>query len=275
MPHSTESFRNEPSSTEHFSTAPQIQQQHLVAKIFEMQSHTLPHNDSAARGLAIYQNNLLATASRALKITYPVIDKLLGDEALRLLARQLLKKTPPASGDWADWGEDLNELLIASPLTDEYPFLPDIATLEWLLHQASRAPETAFKSETLSLLVGTPLETLMIQMAASVQLIESDYPIDIIWRAHQETHGQFSLDTNHLAEELNRHQGPCRLLIYQQHKQPHMQRISATEYKWIRDIFEDHNLDELLDRHPNFEFSHWLSTALENQKIEKLYIKRT
>ncbi|GAA3930675.1 DNA-binding domain-containing protein [Litoribacillus peritrichatus] len=251
---------------------PKSQQQQLISLIFGMQNTTTIHSEAFHRGLQVYQNNLLATAARALTITYPVVDKLLGEEAMKQLAKQLLKHTPPSSGDWADWGENLSEQLLTTPLTDDYPFLYDMTVMEWRLHQTARAQVKPFDVESLPLLGDSPLESLRIQLAPGIQLLESDFPVDVIWRAHQGNQDQFKLDTDALAKEINKHQGPCRLLIYQQHNLPHLQRITEAEYQWFQDIFAGHSLNELLDRHPKFEFSHWLSTALENHKIEKLFI---
>ncbi len=245
-------------------------QQMLISMIYGLQKANPKYSEGFSRGLRIYQNNLQATASRALSVSYPVVDKLLGGEAMQALARMLLQSTPPATGDWADWGEDFKELLLSTPLVEENPFLFDIARLEWLLHRVSRASARPLVKDSLSLLADRPVEQLRFQLAGSVHVLASDYPVDILWKAHQEVDTLFQLDAYSLARELEEQQGPCHLIIFQQDKAPRMQRISEDDYAWFCDVLEGHNLSDLLDRHPQFDFSRWLSTALEHQWIEQL-----
>ncbi len=255
-----------------YSHAHDIQQQDLLEMIFQERHSPEESNPELTRGIKIYQNNLIETATRALKITYPVMNQLIGKDAMRLLSKQLLKQAPPTSGDWADWGESLNQALLATPLIDEFPFLFDVATLEWTLHQAARALNQPLDVDSLSLLSNSALESLRIQLVASLQLMESDYPIDVIWHAHQDNNGPNTLNTDALATELNKHQGPCRLLIYQQNNRPHFQRILESEFHWLQDVLAGHSLSVLLDNHVTFEFSQWLSAAIENQKVEALFL---
>ncbi|NIB40761.1 DUF2063 domain-containing protein [Pseudomaricurvus alkylphenolicus] len=241
-------------------------QQELVAMIYGLQKAHPKYSEGFARGLRVYQNNLLATAARALSVTYPVVDQLLGDEAMRVLTRGLLRESPPSTGDWADWGSDLGELILTTPLAQEHPFLFDVATLEWQLHEASRSLDQALEVGSLSLLADSPIEKLHIQLASSIHVMASDYPVDIIWRAHQDN----DLNTHNLADELQAHQGRCYLIIHQQDDRPRLQRMTAAEYLWLADIREGLSLGELLDVHSDFDFPQWLSTALENQWIERL-----
>lgn len=245
-------------------------QQMLIAMIYGVQKDNPKYSEGFSRGLKIYQNNLLATATRALSVSYPVIEKMLGQEAMGALARRLLETSRPDTGDWADWGADLKELLLTTSLIEEHPFLFDMARLEWFLHEAARAQEQPLVTDSLSLLADVPVEQLRLQLASSVHVLTSDYPVDILWKAHQEVDTLFGLDANALASELQEQQGQKHLIVFQQHGIPRLQRISEEDYVWFCDLFEGRSLGELLDRHPHFDFSRWLSTAVTHQWIEQL-----
>ncbi|BFM15482.1 hypothetical protein R50073_16650 [Maricurvus nonylphenolicus] len=245
-------------------------QQQLIAMIYGLQKAAPKYSEGFARGLQVYQNNLLATAARALSISYPVIEQLLGHVAMTVLARMLLQSSPPATGDWADWGGDLKELLLTSSLIEEHPYLADMAQLEWAVHNASRSAHRPLVQASLSHLADTPVERIGFCLADSVQVMASDFPVDIIWRAHQPTEESLQLDSDLLARELQQHQGRCHLIIHRQGNAPRLQRISDAEYAWCCDVLQGNSLGQLLDRHPQFDFSHWLSNALENQWIEQL-----
>lgn len=245
-------------------------QQQLVAMIYGLQKANPKYSEGFARGLQVYQNNLLATATRALSVSYPVIEQLLGHVAMTVLTRMLLKTSRPATGDWADWGGNLKELLLTTSLIDEHPYLPDMAQLEWFFHSASRSTHVPLIEASLSRLADTPVERIGFSLAESVYVMASDFPVDSIWRAHQQANESFPLDTDALARELQQHQGRCHLIIHRNGNTPVLQRISEPEYHWFCGVQEGNSLGQLLDRHPQFDLTHWLSKALENQWIEQL-----
>ncbi len=245
-------------------------QQMLIAMIYGAQKANPKYSEGFSRGLRIYQNNLQATATRALSVSYPVVEKMLGQEAIGALARRLLQTSRPDTGDWADWGADLKELLLTTPLVEAHPFLFDMARLEWFLHEAARAQEQPLVIDSLSLLADVPVEQLRLQLASSVHVLVSDYPVDVLWKAHQEVDTLFSLDANALASELQGQQGQTYLIVFQQDGVPRLQQISEDDYAWFCDVLEGYSLSELFDRHPDFDFSRWLSTAVTHQWIEQL-----
>jgi hypothetical protein len=248
-------------------------QQQLIAMIYGLQKTNPKYSEGFARGLQVYQNNLLASAARALSISYPVIDQLLGREAVQVLARMLLQTSRPATGDWADWGGELKELLVTTPLIEAHPYLPDMAQLEWLFHNSSRSIHRPLEQASLSRLADTPVEQIRFGMSDSVQVMASEFPVDIIWQAHQlaQQNGEASqLDTDFLARELQLHQGRSYLVIHRLGDMPRVQKISEAEYNWFCDVLQGNNLGLLLDQHSQFDFSSWLSRAVENQWIEKL-----
>lgn len=216
--------------------------------------------------LGIYQNNLKATANRAITIAYPVLEKLVGESSMRLLSQRLLKAEDFHTGDWGDWGEGLASIIETSELADDFPFLSDVAKFEWKRHRASRTPETGFDRETLTLLESNDLNSLYIQLPRSLQLLASDFPVDTLWDAHQDQNNQQDLKKT-LQRELETGSNEYHFIIYANGIHCVHQRISQQEFLWLSSILSGHSLHELLTLLPIFDFSSWLKKAIENQYI--------
>lgn len=238
-------------------------QAQMVERIFCLQNAT-------SEGLKIYQNNLLFTAARALSISYPVLEKLLGQETLITLAQRLLQLESPNSGDWADWGEQLAELIQQTELAREHPYLKDMARLEWQLHRLARQSSANLDRNSLSLLETQDLANVWISLSPEIRLSHSELPIDQIWLAHKSIEDREHLNSEALADAIQQHSGHCFLVLYQELHKPTLKRINEAEFRWLDDIRQGLSIEQLLDQHPDFDFVQWLSKAVERNWIKHL-----
>lgn len=247
------------------------QQQELLSMIFNMQFDVPDHVSPAfSKGLQVYQNNLLMTATRSLSLTYPVIEKMLGHDALVILTRKLLKMSPPDSGVWAEWGGQLPVIIKNSILAQEYPYLVDMASLEWNMHQSERSAYRPLEKSSLSKLADASPDALRIGLSGSVILLRSNFPIDDFWFAHQSDGDAFELNQDVLAEAISHFEGERYLMIYQHHQLPRIKQITSAEYLWMADVLNGCTLSELLARYPDFEFLGWLAKAIQDDYLECL-----
>lgn len=139
----------------------------------------LPHvrGDSAVveRRLALYRGNIVAHWTQTLVAHYPVLEKFWGEEFFAALARAYGRAFPSRHGDLACFGAHLPHFLRDFEPAREFPFAPDLAQLEWLVHQASRAADVEIlkTGQTLLNLPGTAV-------------LASLWPVASIWNMHQE-----------------------------------------------------------------------------------------
>ncbi|MBB6522251.1 putative DNA-binding domain-containing protein [Pseudoteredinibacter isoporae] len=238
-------------------------QAQLVDRIF-----CLKENQS--KGLAIYQNNLRFTAARALSISYPVLEKLLGQETMVALAQSLLQQESPNSGDWADWGGQLAEFIGNTEFIQDHPYVDDIARLEWKLHELGRQRSSTLERDSLALLESHDLENVHIELNPDIDIYHSALPVDQIWLAHDAIENASALDETALAEAFRQYPGECFLLLYRRQYKPDLLRLNEDTFYWFQDIKQGLNLEQLLDRHPEFDFVHWLAKAVENNWIHRL-----
>jgi hypothetical protein len=149
--------------------------------------------------LAIYRGNLTANWTKALSSAYPVIHQLLGPDFFEGLARAYGKSHPSQNADLNRFGAHFADFLATFEHVAEYPYLPDMARLEWqvhLAHYASDAP--VLDGARLASLTPAGLETVRFELHAACALFASDWSVPALWFAHQ-PNGQAFPDEMHAA----------------------------------------------------------------------------
>ena len=132
------------------------------------------------RGLEAYRNNLRFLSTQALAVPFARLQEALGEDEFASLAWTFWRAHPPECGDLGQWGGALEGFLVER--AGEVSGLPDIARLDWTLHQAERACDTELDAESLALLSSTPPEALWLQLRPGVALlVQSDGPM-LVWR---------------------------------------------------------------------------------------------
>ena len=214
-------------------------------------------------GIYIYKNNLYMTATRSLSLSYPVISKMLGEQAVYTLARRLIAFELPETGDWADWGKGLASILEKSELHEEHPYLSHMANLEWAFLLASRSKTATLDTESLMLLENENVEDVMIKLQKSLMLIASDFPLLNLWRLHR--HGNASQLPN--KDEIQNAMDSSEsgyYLVCQSKKGTSVVEINKDHFYWVKEIQSGKNIGELLDKFPDFQFSTWVADSITN-----------
>ncbi|GAB1259820.1 HvfC/BufC N-terminal domain-containing protein [Aurantivibrio plasticivorans] len=245
----------------------EMRQRELVEKILTRFEPSIASRMLDRQGLSVYQNNLLFTATRALSICYPVVEQLVGEQVMYALANMLLQQSPPATGDWADWGEGLASVLASSSLAQSYPFLEDVAVLEWMVHQSGRQFVEPISMADLDKLQAEGFMNALLELPSSVYLLESEYPVDAIRKIHLI---EFSSEEER-AQEFQRlitgEQSVQRLLVYQSNLKPEVVRLFDEDFYWMKSIEGRMSVNELLDQHPTFDFVQWFSRAVHENWV--------
>jgi len=141
---------------------------------------------AAAPGLAVYRRGALANLCGAVRATYPVVRRLVGDAFFDEAARRHALEVPSGSGNLDDYGAGFADFLAAYPHAAGLPYLPDVARLEWAAHEARRAAEA--RSLDLPALADAGPEQagrLRMSLHPSVSIVRSPFPVLAIWEANQ------------------------------------------------------------------------------------------
>lgn len=218
-------------------------------------------SQATRKGMHVYRNNLVATAKRSLSLSYPVITKMVGDDALTFLANKLLSISPLVFGDWAEWGADLDDLIERSPLHSSHPYLADMARLEWHTHVISKQANEQLDPDSLGLLQQSALDQVFFVLSPTLSVMVSDYPISRLRSIHRPlepdylpSHGELQLIADTAEQEW--------LAIVQRDSIPNIQRLTETEFEWLSDVISGKSIDALLDKYVEFDFAAWLQKAI-------------
>lgn len=138
------------------------------------------------RGWAIYRASYVHNLVEALRDVYPVTDRLLGGACFTGLARAYLRGHPSAHADLHHYGAGFANGLRDSEALAGLPYLPDVARLEWLAHEAFHAADApALAAASLAEVAEDRLAGLHPRLHPSARLMRSDYPVHRIWRVNQ------------------------------------------------------------------------------------------
>ena len=266
------------------------QQQTLIATIFPSVGNQ-DINDFDPRGLAIYRNNLLATAQQTLKINFPTVLTLIGDDLFNYVCDKLLISSPPKHGDWALWGEDFAILLSGVTQLSNYPFVADIAQVDWIRQQSMREKDSVMEQKSLQLLATHSIDELYIELSPSQFCIESRYPVIELWRSNQpsvesdytENIRQQNLKKQYLnsaVEKLAQNNFSQQVLIYRPHFNAEIRELLMAEYSWLSLIKQGITIGKALDMisedntlEHDFDFAQWIGKALEQNLISRLKVE--
>jgi len=139
-----------------------------------------------ACGIGIYRGNLVGAWNKALSAAYPVIRQLVGDDFFEGLARFYGKGHPSREADLNRFGEHFAAFLADFEPVAGFPYLPDMARLEWSLHQAYYAPDTpAQGAARLAGLTPEQLEARCFKLHPACTLHASAWATVQLWLAHQ------------------------------------------------------------------------------------------
>ncbi|MFA9217031.1 MAG: DUF692 family multinuclear iron-containing protein [Sphingomonadaceae bacterium] len=146
---------------------------------------------AAEHRLALYRGNLTVTWQKVLAAAYPVLQMLVGEEFFGGLAQAYGRAYPSENADLNCFGLHFARFLQAFPPVAEYPYLPDMARLEWALHRAHYAADAqAIGPAQLAALAPEQLEAARMALAPAVSLIASDWAVVPLWLAHQPDSGR-------------------------------------------------------------------------------------
>jgi len=169
---------------------------------------------AAESRLRIYQNNARTNFVEALRSTYPVIWRLVGEDYFRQTAWAFQRRHPSPSGDLNHAGGAFPDYLRELYCGGGFRYLADVATLEWLIQESLLAHDHAPLDLPALARVDTAVyDALQFTLHPTLRLFKSEFPAVRIWEANVGDAEPPALDLDSGGERLAvmRHEGKLRL----------------------------------------------------------------
>ena len=148
------------------------------------------NTDAAFDRLGLYRGNLTSTWHKVLRAAFPVTCELVGDNFFSALTRAYGLAHPSDNADLNHFGATFADFLASFEHVADYPYLSDMARLEWLLHRAHYAPDASpLSAEAVSALSPGDFEQAHFPLHPACVLFASSWAIVSLWQAHQHDSG--------------------------------------------------------------------------------------
>ena len=206
--------------------------------------------------LSIYRNTSRTALTNALRLNFPAVQQLVGEDFFAAAADSFIRCEPPCTA-WLDlYGEGFAEFLQTFEPAAALMYLPDVARLERAVGRALHAVDAK------------PLEySQLLHIEASVQghvrftphpsvsLVLSPYPVDAIWRA------TLARDDAALAT-IDLSAGAVRLLVERRAGEIAVTRMDERQWKFAKALFTGHSLSAALAVADRPDATTWLAAHL-------------
>lgn len=136
----------------------------------------------AGRRFSVYRNNVAASLTEALELSFPCIAKLIGAENFRSLAGLFLRQHPPRVPMLSQYGAEMPAFLERFAPLQHLGYLPDVACLEQAIRLSYHAQDAqAVDPQVLQALSPDDLTAARVTLAPALRLVRSSWPVHAIW----------------------------------------------------------------------------------------------
>lgn len=224
-------------------------------------AHIVNEGIAAADRLNIYRNNVAITLVEALRVAFPVVDKLVGPEFFAGVARVFIARHPPQTAYLNDYGAEFADFLGVFPPAAGLAYLPDVARLEWAVNLSLNAPDApALDMAALADLGESKHGCVRFVRHPAVRLLSVHYPADAIWRAvladNDAALGALTLDV-----ELR------WLLVERESEGVAVHHLTQDEARWTNLLFSGAALAEVVPERDNTAFVALLADHLAHGRF--------
>lgn len=106
-------------------------------------AHVVANGLAPQARLSIYRHAVHALHAEALATTYPALRAWVGEDCFDTLAADLARHAPSRSGNLQRYGAAMAERVAAADTLAGFPWLPDLAALEWARQCSVLSPHSA------------------------------------------------------------------------------------------------------------------------------------
>ncbi len=222
-----------------------------------MRESLIHRNDEAvsamlAEGIAndrlnIYRNTFFLGLTKALRLCYPVVQRLVGEDFFDGAAQIFVAEHPPRTAYLDQYGGEFPDFLQAFPPAASIAYLADVASLEWAVSCALHALDVE-PLDLSKLAAIQPEDQSCVRFVAhpSVRLLRADYPVDHIWHA-------VLAGSDEALADLDVDAGPVYLLVDRHTTGVEVVRFEEPAWRFIADLCAGRSIQSALERVADFD----------------------
>jgi hypothetical protein len=211
--------------------------------------------------LDIYRNTFVAGLTKALRLTYPAVHRLVGDDFFVAAAAIFIARNPPHTAYLDEYGGGVPEFLEQFPSAAQLVYLADVARLEWAVTQAVHAVDQGALALTqLAALAPQDQGRVCFAPHPSISLLRVSYPVDLIWRAVLDRD-----DTALAALDLNA--SPIHLLVQRLPGGVDVIRLDESEWRFAAALCAGQPLHAALDKATGIDATALLARHLAAERF--------
>ena len=155
----------------------------IVAGPYSAAAAAMAADGTALRSLALYRRLIRNNFVQVLRITYPVLHRLVGEGYFSVLARGYFKQSPSTSGDLFLYGRHFPAWL---QRIDAPPLLVELARLEWACHEVYQAADSApLAPDQLRAMISADPSRVTIEFQHTARFLSFSVPVHRVWLALQ------------------------------------------------------------------------------------------
>ena len=186
---------------------------------------------SPQQQFAAYRGSVVGNLSNVLADIFPSVNRCLGENFFEAMGLRYIDRHPSTSPSLDNYGQAFPTFCDNFTPLKEYPYIGDLARIDWAWHQAFHALD----EQVLSLTAIQGLEpeqylALSLQPSESLHIIDSSYPIFRIWQLTSGSQGH----SEHSVTSLNFEEGAECALVWRIGYDVGVASISKIERRFLR-----------------------------------------
>lgn len=190
--------------------------------------------------LDIYRNTFVTGVTKALRLTYPAVHRLVGADFFEGAAALFIAQHPPRAAHLDEYGVEFPDFLESFHPAAALVYLADVARLEWAVSRAIHAADAEpLDLARLAALAPEDQARVCFVPHPSVGLVCANYPADALWR------GVLNGDDAALAA-VDLDAGPVRLLVERRATGVEVSRLDEAAWCFAAALCDGWSVEEAL-----------------------------
>lgn len=194
---------------------------------------------TADERIDVYRNNIFVSLKSTLLGIFPVVADVVSVEYFRFISHEFIQNKPPQQGSLLYYGENFSEFLGSHSSAKNFPFLKDLANLEWMIHKSFYAKdEAALKAESFKKNISIDIENIHFKSAAHATLMTSSFAVYSLYNA---------VIKKGDVKEINIQEGECAIVYRDSEFDVQLRIISEMTYATLSKIFSGEKLVDIIN----------------------------